>query len=511
MEDELIIELNHPQILVHTVNANKTVILWGRAGGKTNGVWGPRIEHIFEKMPGCQMGFIVPTYEMGAKNIIPNIIGFWENQMGLVEGEDFVNGIKPPDEWDKPIIPVPNYKNCITRSNGCVLVMLSLAVEGAGNGFNLQSLGGDEGKFFDEKKVNEIRRALRGCQKQFGHLPEYLSEWYSSDKYGGDINWMLRQRENCDDKLIKSVVTMQQKVDDLKQSKGNKEKIKYYNDLLIKIRKNLTYVSEASSYENIENLGEKYFEDQRKISTPLEFSIAIENKDPDKVEHSFYPNFREHHYYNLYNDVDPTLPLIIAADYQWRISPIVQAQYRLLPGTDIMSLNFNYSCHTVAPLGLIEAVDKWCYHNRGHQNKLVYYVFDKTATVKSSTSAQPYVSVSQRLQQNGWQVVEINTGDQPKHDAKFKSINNRLKDEANHTPIRINTNANKDLIASINNTAAKSLNGKTAKDKSAELNKSIPAVKTTHYSDTFDMIIHADDLGVITAESSNAFFPTVYN
>ncbi|MEI7736987.1 MAG: hypothetical protein WCI49_16070, partial [Ferruginibacter sp.] len=331
MDDIKEIELNRPQALLHIINANKTYGMWGRGTGKSNGGLGPRIIHLMNEMPRAQIGLVVPTYEMAFNKIIGNIASFWQNVMGMVEGDDYVIGVKPPDEWQKPIIPIFKYTNVISFSNGCIMPILSLAVEGAGNGFNLQALVGDEAKFFNEKKLKEIQRALRGGFKEFGHLAEFQSEWYFTDKLDGDIQWLLNKRKLVNQKVIDAVISMQLKVNELKETDPQNSKIEYYTELLAKARKNLVYVSEASTYENADILGEKYFADQKESSTDIEFNVAIKNEDPTRVENSFYPQLKEHHFYNLPDDVDTTKPLIIAADYQWRISPIVQAQYRILP------------------------------------------------------------------------------------------------------------------------------------------------------------------------------------
>jgi len=511
MDDNRYIEVNRPQILLHLVNANRTYGLWGRGTGKTNGGLGPRIIHLFNKMPCSQIGLVVPSYVMGFKQIINNIAGFWQNEMGLVEGENYVIGKKPPEEWPNPIIPVLDHKYVTSFDNGCVMPILSLEVPGAGNGFNLQALVGDEGKFFKEKKLKEIIRAMRGCFREFGHLAEFQSQWYFSDKYEGDVEWMLKKRELQDNNMIRAVVAMQLEVDRLKQqpqTSSIKYHIKKYNALLANVRKGLVYVSEASAEENRDILGDKFFEDQKEQSSDIEYTVAIDNKDPDRVENSFYPNFNEKHLYHITNDVDSSRPLIIAADYQWRISPIVTAQAGILPGERTPSLNFVYSCDELHPKGLPDAVDKWCHHNRGHINKTVYYMFDKTAVGRSPSTKPFFEVVKERLEYNGWNVVLYNMGETPRHDDKFKMISRHLKGSAGKLPIRINALRNEHLIRSINLTPAMSYHGKTSKDKSSEKNPSVPPRKATHYSDVFDMILYSClelDLVELNAGASAGF------
>jgi len=487
------IKLNRPQILLHLVNANKTYSMWGRGTGKTNGGLGPRSIHLMNKMPGAQIGLVVPSYVMGFKQIINNIAGFWQNEMGLIEGENYVIGKRPPDEWAKPIIPVLDHKYVISFDNGSLIPVLSLEVEGSGNGFNLQALIGDEAKFFNEKRLKEAIRATRGGYKQFGHLAEFQSQWYFTDKYEGDIEWMLAKRKFMDERKIKAVVAMQLEVNRLIAAgdEGSKRLIDHYNNLLTMARKSLVFVSEASAEANREILGDKFFEDQKEESTDIEYDVAIGNKDPDRVENSFYPELAERHYYSLQNDVDPGRPLIIAADYQWRISPIVTAQYGVLPGAKELTFNIVYSCDELHPKGLVDAVDKWCHHFALHQDKTVYYMFDKTAVGKSPTVKPFFEVVKERLLYNGWNVVPMNMGETPRHDDKFKMIGRILKGSAGKPAVKINALRNECLLTSMHRAKAFKYHGQTSKDKTDEKKPSIPARKSTHYSDVIDMLLYS--------------------
>jgi hypothetical protein len=43
----------------------------------------------------------------------------------------------------------------------------------------------DEAKYCNEEKIDtEVLPALRGAKEQFAHLPEYLSVWMFTDKFG---------------------------------------------------------------------------------------------------------------------------------------------------------------------------------------------------------------------------------------------------------------------------------------------------------------------------------------
>lgn len=505
--------LNKPQADIHLVNASKTYCLWGRATGKSNGGIGPRIVHLFNQMPGAQIGFTAPSYKMAFGQILPNVLGFLQNEMNLFENENYVIGKKPPDEWPQPIIPIFDHKYVLSFDNGCAMPILSLEAEGTGNGFNLQANVGDEAKFFNEKKLkSEVIRAIRGGRKQFGHLPEFESQWYFTDKYNGDIEWLLAKRSLMNQKLIDAVIRLQLEVNEMKHQNDINllRKINQYEILLARIRKDLVFVSEASAEENRDILGDKYFENQKADSTQIEYDVAIGNKDPDRVENSFYPQLSDNNLYTENIDVDPSRPLIIALDYQWRISPIVGAQIAQLPSSGGagggLSLNFVYSCHALHPEGISGAIDKFCHHFRNHPTKLVYYLFDKTATGKNPTVQAFYETVIECFRKHNWYINPCFMGEPPLHNEKFKSINRQLAGEENVLPIRINVIRNGDMLTSIRLAPAKQYNGKTAKDKSSEKNLSYPAVKSTHFSDTFDMIVYGVlDLNLVPHNSDAGF------
>lgn len=68
-------------------------------------------------------------------------------------------------------------------------------------------------------------------------------------------------------------------------------------------------------------------------------------------------------------------------------------------------------------------------------------------------------------------------------------ISKHLKGDPGKTGVRINSLRNQDMIKSVKSSPVCTCNGKTIKDKSSEKDLSKPAVKSTHYDDTFDMVI----------------------
>ncbi|MGY6318085.1 hypothetical protein, partial [Proteus mirabilis] len=58
----------------------------------------------------------------------------------------------------------------------------------------------------------EVLPAIRGEQERYGHLPEYLSVWMFTDKYGPKIKWYLEKRDKVNKKAIEVVYAMQMKI-----------------------------------------------------------------------------------------------------------------------------------------------------------------------------------------------------------------------------------------------------------------------------------------------------------
>lgn len=495
--------LNRSQALVHIINANKTYFVAPRASGKTSGGIGPRIAHLSNVMPRAQIGLISDKYDRIKKNLLPAIENYWKEHLNYVEDVDYVKFKKPPEDWIKPLFPISDFEHVISFASGTAICMLSLQVSGSGNGFNLQALIGDEAKFFDEAKLkNEVLPAVRGCRDQFGHLPEFQSTWFFTDKWGENIRWVLAQKEKMNAEAVDVVYTLQLEIIRLTQlltDKGLSDyaqrktlaDIKSIQAVADELRKDLVYYCEALPYENIDVLGEKYYRDLQLSLKKNEYEVAILNQDPDKVESPFYPDFTEHHLYENTTDYNPNLPLIITPDYQFSIFPLCVSQFDKLPGNSFVTLNFLQSIHALAPEGMEQALDMFCDRYADHREKHAYYVYDHTAIGRRSTGKSHAESVCFYLMSKGWCITEVYTGDAPDHDIKYKQIKAHLQNRGERS-ICVEKNNNKYLIRSMNFAAAVTVRGKTKKDKSSEdTRKGIPQEDATHFSDCFDMTVWA--------------------
>lgn len=493
------VNLHDSQALIQLVNPNVLYALWQRAGGKTGGGIGPRFVHLNNTMPRSQILLFSDTYDRLRKRIVPNITHFMTEKLGLVEGVDFVKYKRPPEYFEKPLIPLDDYEHVISTSFGTALCLVSLRVEGSANAYNAQAAIGDEVKFCDEASINtEVIPALRGEAKRWGHLPEYLSSWMFTDKFGPHTKWLLQKKKLVDWKAIEAVYAMQMQILQWQAEMQNftssatiaayQKKINDYTQAANNIRKNLIYVSEMKPYENLQTVGERFFRMQKRICTPYEFNVALLNHDPDKVEQTFYPMFSSQNKYAGIEDYQSDQPFIVAMDYNFRIAPMPVVQLSKLPGSDYTTINFINALYTLYPEGMKHTIKNFCELYKDHQCKEVHYIFDHTAIGRNTLLTTFKDAFVKFFTDEGWTVHEHYIGEAPDHDIKYENFKEWFVNQSD-LAIKINRITGEQMIKSIEQSPAIIQNNITKKDKRTERDAKFPAEDSTHFSDAFDMIL----------------------
>lgn len=494
------LSFNRSQAIIHLVNANVCHNLWPRGNGKTEGGAGPRVLHLAKKMPRSQIIFYSDKYDRIEGVLIPNVMDFLKERMKLREEEDYVVFKKPPSNWIKPLREPKKYDRVVSFKSGMALCCAASSVDGSANGYNAQAAIIDECKYVPENKIkSQLYKALRGQFHLFGHLPEYRSVWSFTDKYEGNIDWILKLREKQNDKLIGAVLSMALEVNRLNQENmnpaisdstiyRNKQRIFQLEAKLTKIRKDLVFVCDAKPFENVQILGKKFYRDARRdCETLYEFNVAVLNHDPDQVVNTFYPARNpKKHYYSIDHDTTEEQSLCVAMDYQWRITPMVIGQWGMLPNMPDLTFNVVNGVHTLHPDGGIEkTVKTFCeYYNHRH-DKTIYYLYDHTAVGRRPDGACfKDIAVNTWLA-NGWNVIECPMGQAPEHNLKHEEIKSLMQDDR----IRFHEHRAKDVLTSIKHAGATTSGGKTKKIKTGEKNLSRDPVKQTDYSDAFDQLV----------------------
>ena len=493
------VNLHDSQGLIQLINPNILYALWQRAGGKTGGGIGPRLVHLDTVMPRSQILLFSDTYDRLEKRIVPNIINFISSKLGLIEGIDFVKYKKPPDYFEKPLVPLDFYERVISFASGMCLCLVSLHVEGSANAYNAQAAIGDEVKFCDEVQINtEVLPALRGEEAMYGHLPEFQSVWMFTDKFGPKTKWLLQKKKKVNQKAVDYVLAMQLETLKLETEMQQytstatiyqyKHKIEAYRKAADAIRKDLMYVSEMKPYENRLAVGDRFFRNQKRICTPYEFDVAILNKDPDKVENTFYPMFSSLNKYGGIEDYNPAVPFITASDYNFRISPFPIVQLSTLPGSVYDTVNFIDCIYELYPKGIEDAVATFCNKYADHPCKELHYIFDHTAIGRSPLKTTFKQEVINSFEKHRWNVIEHYIGDAPDHDIKYKALQNYFLHQGDYA-VKMNMITCDMLIKSMEQTPAIIVNGVTKKDKRTEKDLNFPAEDSTHIPDAVDQLL----------------------
>jgi hypothetical protein len=508
--NETIIKPNRSQTILKLVNPNVCYVIAPRASGKTFMI-GDRIDQLNDAMPRSQILLFSDTFKRLEERIVPNILSYFINDAGMIEEEDFVCYKKPPDHWIKPLIPLKDFEHVISFSTGMALCLASQNVPGSANAYNAQALIVDEAKYIIESILNtEVLPALRGSANIFGHLPEYRSHWYFTDKYGQNIKWLLRKKKLSNQTLAQAIVTKQYEILTLKtalekltsDSSINRaiQKISSIENKLQVIRRNMVYYCEGQAYENIATLGKKYFRDLKRDLGRNEYAISIENNDPEKVENSFYPTLsKQHHYHELMDDTNDLQPLIVAMDYQWKITPMVVGQWGTLTGKQEQTFNIINNMHTIHPMFLMgdddtevkpgsiqNTVQAFCDYYKHRGDKIVYYTYDHTA-VGHRPDGKSFKDIAiEKWISNDWNVIEIYMGKAPDHHDKHEEFKTILQDDI----VMFNSVRAWAVLKSTENAGAIKSHNKTKKDKSQEKKLNDP-IEQTDYSDALDMLLWA--------------------
>ena len=501
-EEKKAIGLSGSQWKIKAVNPNTLYALMPRGSGKTFMI-GDRVEELSEVMPRSQILLGGDTFARLEERVVPNILNYLINENGLVEGEDFSTFKAPPEHWDTPIIPLKKFDHVISFATGMALCLASQAVPGSANAYNAQAAIFDEAKYMKEEVVNtEFLPALRGAFDLYGSIPQYRSHWYFTDKYGPNIKWLLQKKRLCNQKHVDAVIRLELEVLKMEAIQKNTTSslthakynaiIEQYKSLQNKVRMDMVYYLDAPAYENIAHLGEKYFRDLRRFLSKYEYSISVENKDPLKAEHSFYPNLNAARNYHVKeHDTDLDKPLIISLDYQWRITPLVASQFSQLPGNEYTTFNVVNAMHTLHPSGGIEkTMDKFCKFYNDHRTKQVYYVYDHTAVGKRPDGNTFADIVKKCLSDGGWNVIDVYMGQAPQHSIKHEQFKTILEKEKEMS-VQLNQYRCQPLITSLEGAAAVTSFGKVKKDKRGEKDLRMSAEEQTDYSDAFDQQAYA--------------------
>lgn len=468
------INRNLMQLMVRVAKQPVKIIEAGRGAGKST-VLADEMADVVHDMPRSTNFLQGATFQQILTRTLPSTILSLET-LGYIKDLHYFVGRKPPKSWGwkEAYEPPLDYNRSIYFYNGSTYLLLSQ--DTSSRGLNTASGIADEFALLDPVKFqSETLATLRSQKARFEFNRRYRNQTY--------VTSIPRTQEG------KFIYKFEE------EAKLTPQKILYLR---------------ASSNINAANLPDDWFADQKRIMSPYEYSIEIENKRPRALKGGFYPLFNEkQHTYTAFNNdflsglVDdgydigkfsemdcrqdsdhyPNAPLDIALDYG-QFNCIVTGQetlnmFRYLSGFSAES-----------PKMTKDLVEEWCKYYRFHQDKTVYYWHDQTAKGTDGRSPKSYAEiVIDTLIANGWTVIPMYYGRNPSHIDKYNFWAVAMRNDHFALPhFSWNKHNCKYVIESINN--AEAVDGKNGieKVKTDEKKKNLDQRYTTHFSDAMEMI-----------------------
>lgn len=329
--------MNLMQIRANMVDANTQIVEVARAGGKTEGVFGPRIIKVANDMPG-ELGFLVhKTYTALFTNIWPNIQAYFSRPIQggrrtmLEYGIDYIVGeSKIPSHFRRPRYPIAFPKHSILMRNGFHLQMVSSDQP--------ESVAGRSGvhAFIEEMKHQRGEKlktrlfpSLRGSSAEIRQSQYYQGITGVSDTARVDLgedDWFEEYEKIVNPDLIDEIATVSlhvnhtlaemYKADYFAREEKNPvilEKLRLeieqqkrttalWQPRLADMRRNATYYIRASSFVNKDILGPKFFKTQLDSLTIDEFLTAICAVRRKAVVDRFFANYipKKHQFSDSY-------------------------------------------------------------------------------------------------------------------------------------------------------------------------------------------------------------------
>jgi hypothetical protein len=528
------IHYNIPQLEYSLVRPQMGVCIWGRGTGKTEGPGAEYTARNAIDMPGSLGGIVSITYDKLLNMIIPALKIGWE-RMGYRENVHYWIRKAPPESLNIPKAyrqPDTN-QHLIKWWNGSAMLLISIDRLHIANGASLAYLYADEVKFFPREKFKEVLLTLRGQAHLYGDQSCCESMLLTTDQPRPEMpgDWIFELEKDSDDETVAVLLAIQYELsqisEQLNQTKNKKTirsleiQIDRYLDDMNELRKGLTYVSRASTLDNVHALGINVIENYKKTLNAYEFALSVLNKKPDKAENCFYHLLSDerHGYYapnidfidGLDNrvrekdcrwdgDMRYELPLEIGCDYNRAINWVTIGQEKQ-DSFDIIN-----SMYVLKPKKIKDLAAKFdrYYASKKKINNTVIIHYDHTAIGESAKDdisfADEWINT---LTAAGWNVIPNYFGQASGHRSRYNLWEAILSGDQRAKRFRINLANNIDLMISLRGTLTKKdKKGDFSKDKSSEEKKTIPPEHATHGGEALDGLIWGKYRPMFKGESS---------
>lgn len=524
----------------------------GRGSAKTTEIQTERLIEMMFDLPGAPVAWVADTFTNLTTNVLPMVLEGLERK-GFTEGKHFVIEKAPPtftlkekedlpewlknDFW-KPQNKIISYKRTMIFYTGLNVTFGSLDRPSSLAGRSYVHVFGDEAKYFDEKKIGNLLKAVRGYRFRYGNSPFYRGRTFTTDMPNisnrGEYDWIFKDAALTDPKMLamifKTAVVINEATHEFlvakkqfyaNQSDANRKA--YDSKLLILnrwrthwynlrgLKKARTMFVLASSYVNVDVLSMEWFEDA--IAQQLsDVNAAILSMSPKiDIAESFYSNLGERHFYDDgnrpvvelglgFNDIpDCRLlkylnldqPIDMSADFGNMIGLAVAQKC----GKDYRVVK---TLHELPPNGHRELADKFTTFFAPMRTKLVKFYYDRSGNSYSKSHKDAATSIKKKIEfdlngkPTGWtvQLMSLGQGNIAQADEYIfmmellsghnKKLPNVLIDSINCRPLKSSLELAKTRI----------INHRVAKDKRSER---LPAdqlpMRSTNFSDVFKYLM----------------------
>lgn len=525
--------------LLNAQGCHKTVSLWGRGTGKSFEM-ALLIHLIVKYLPRSKWLIVGESFKSMTFNTLPGTLNALEI-FGYYRDIQFVIGAPPKDGWGRPYEePLKTYAHCLTFWNGTMFQLVSQdSSSSSPRGLNTDGVLGDEALRLDKNKYDEeVSPTLRANRFNpvFQGVPFHHGEFFfSSMPYGTEGDWLLEigkyyEEQGIDLELLRNKLIDLQ-IEFLKTSSMNlrrelwKEITEFEKQIQFYPHQGV-YYSESNAFDNIKVLGINYLEKHFRSMTEISFLIEIMNKRMRKIDGGFYAKLEraKHCYKGHYNldgelhnnalieelvgeqyrvdkidtskhehslldrDCNPNKPLILGADWGGKINCLWVAQE--VEGQNM--LVFLKTFYALSPEILDKVYEDFCQYYRFHQDKTVFFYYDRNGNTKVANSQMSYgEQATQVMMKQKWTVIGMTNGLDGPHMKRYLLANMILAEEQAHLPkFRFNLANCKDGIIAMEATPVKDGRNGVEKDKSAERGELTQQVHAPHFSDAWDAIVY---------------------
>lgn len=510
----------------------KLFVILGRGGSKTTDIQVERLQEMVWDMPGAPVALVSDTYINLQKNILPTLLEGLKMR-DWIEDVHYVVEKTPPDHFEKPYNIITSYKHTIVFFNGFNLTLVSLDRPSSAAGRSYVALIGDEVKFFPENKFAKLTKAVRGYEVKFGNSVFYRSQTLTTDMPNinnvGEYDWILNMQKEMN--VPRIILALQAgftynevkgeyinalDTNDKKTIENAEKNLKRWEEKWKKARKGTNLFFIASSFVNLDILGNEYFVDEFKMALEDVQQAIFSMKPTLDSGTKFYPLLSDKHFYKDGNDpywsehfgirdtedcrilkyLDRTKSIDAGVDFGNMLSLIIaqpgqQDTYRLLK-----------DFHTIPKNYIRELADLFLEYMKPHEEKVLNLYYDRAGNnyqkVKQDLASKLKNAIEKDKdgKRTGWKVTLMSIGQGNiesfiEYDFMIELMSGKnrklpkllidffncrtLKSSLELAPVKITTIRGKKRIS---------------KDKSSE---SLPAhklpMKSTNFSDAFKYLL----------------------